>query len=145
MSGSIQTRRRVAVGAVLAVLAAALLLILTNGSGGHRFTIVVPQAASLVSGSDLDAPGKTIGSVTSVEPIEGGHAAKVSMKIDEDNYWPLTTDTRAEIRLGGTVSFSNRYVFITPSPNDSGTPIADGGELPSQNVTVPVESDELTA
>src|SRR5262245_61248367 len=145
MGGAVNTRGRVAIGAAVIAAGLALYLVLGGGSG-HRFTTVVPSAGSLVPGSQVKGPGGTIGKVDEVSVVDGGHAAKLTLEIDDANYWPLAKDTRLEIRLGGTVSFSNRYVFLTPGQaTGAGNQIPDGGQLASSNVTVPVEPDTFTS
>jgi phospholipid/cholesterol/gamma-HCH transport system substrate-binding protein len=144
MAGGIETRRRVAVGALLAVLVAVIYLVFINNGGGHRFSTEVPAAVNLVGGSDLRSAAENIGKVTDVEPIDGGRAARIDMEIDDDDYWPLASDTTLNIRYGGTVSFSNRYIRVDPGENTD-DPIPDGGELSPANVTSPVEVDTLVS
>ncbi|WP_372787863.1 MlaD family protein [Paraconexibacter sp.] len=127
--------------AALALFAVVLLVILTGGEG-RRVSFVVPAATNLLTGNAVESPGGKIGVVADIEPVDRGRAARVTMRIDDDKVWPLRRDARLEIRQGGTVSFSNRYVLVRQGTS-SAPEIRDGGELPPSNVTVPVEVDTV--
>lgn len=133
------------VRAVLAVVAgiALLVVVLATGSSSRTFTAVVPAANDIMRGTAIKAGGSTaIGSVTALDPIDGGRAARITMKIDDRAYWPLPRDSRLEVRLGGTVSTINRYILLTRG-KDRAHPLANGDALPAGAVKVPVEIDRL--
>jgi phospholipid/cholesterol/gamma-HCH transport system substrate-binding protein len=130
--------------AVIALIGAsvAVLLVARGGGESHEFSVVVPAASSLVAGNKINAGGHDIGKITSVDPVDGGRKARLGLTIHEDAYWPLPADSRLEVRVGGTVSFSNRYLLLERGDASDGV-VADGGELSPANVRIPVELDEL--
>lgn len=135
------TRRLTVVAIALAVLA--ILVLTTRGEGDDRsFSVVVPAAANVVPGNKISAGGKPIGIVTGIDPVARGRAARLHLRIDDTSYWPVAQDSKLEIRQGGTVSFVNRYVLLTPGRRASGDVPADG-ELPPGNVKIPVELDTV--
>jgi ABC-type transporter Mla subunit MlaD len=48
------------------------------------------------------------------------------------------------LRWGGTVSYANRYISLAPGPA-GGPALADGGDFPTKDFTVPLEFDKLIA
>jgi ABC-type transporter Mla subunit MlaD len=53
----------------------------------------------------------------------------------------LRRSTHVEIRLGGTASYSNRYLLLTAGK--TGPFVPDGGALPAANIHIPYEVDTL--
>lgn len=136
-------RARLVALAALAAGAVALLLVLRGSDGGdQRFSAVVPAAHNLLVGQRINAGGKNVGEVTDIDPVDGGRRARIGMRITDDRYWPLPRDSRIELRFGGTVSYSNRYLLLTRGERRH-QPLPEGGELPRGNVKVPVEIDEM--
>lgn len=135
------TARRLAVAMlVLAALAVAILLAIPASQ--PTFSVVVPAATNLVTGNRVtDASNNNIGGITGIDPVDGGRRARLTIEIKEDRYWPMKASSKLEIRYGGTVSFSNRYIRVTQG--SEGPNLRDGGELAAENVDVPVEIDEL--
>jgi virulence factor Mce-like protein len=128
----------VPVGLVLALVA------LVAGSGDkntHALSVVVADATNASSGQFVRAGGSDVGQITSVEPVAGGRKVRVEMELD-DKVWPLPQGSRMNLRWGGTASFDNRYIALTPGPRGN-PPIRDGAELPKGDFTVPVELDTL--
>jgi ABC-type transporter Mla subunit MlaD len=135
------TRRLVTLGTLIAACAVAVAIGLGSGTN-HDFTTVVPAAANLVTGNAVTAGASKIGKVTGIEPVDGGRAARIKMQIDDARYWPVPRDSRLEIRFGGTVSFSSRYLLLTPGSR-GGDAIPAGGELATARVKLPVEIDDV--
>jgi ABC-type transporter Mla subunit MlaD len=137
------SNRPIALVALL-VGAAVLLVVLLNsgGSNGRTFYAVVPAAEDVLRGSEINAGGHAVGSVNKVTPIDGGRAAKIKMRISDEDYWPLARDSRLEIRYGGTVSFSNRYLLLTRG-KDRAHLLGNGDTLPEGAVKTPVEVDQF--
>lgn len=127
---------------MLAALVAAATLMAggRDGSTNHRLYVVVPEAASLSVGQEVREAGQAIGRIDSLHLTRGGHAARIGLVIDDDA-WPLRRGTRVGLRLGGTVSFLNRYVAVTRGT--SGPALPDGAEVPADRVSLPVEYDTV--
>lgn len=128
--------------AALAITGLLVLITVIGSDSGRTVSFVVPAATNLVEGNRVEAAAGEVGVVSGIEPVDRGRAARVTMRIDDDAVWPLRRDTRAEVRQGGTVSFSNRYILLTPG-SGSAPAIQDGGELPPANVRIPVEVDTV--
>jgi ABC-type transporter Mla subunit MlaD len=60
----------------------------------------------------------------------------------EDRAWPLPQGSTFELRWGGTISFSNRYLALHRGAG-GGAPMPEGADVPTRDVTVPVEFDDL--
>ena len=131
----------VVLGLVVAIVA---VVVATGGLGGssRQHTVVADFAAAtnLVPGANVTAGGETVGQVGSVDLVNG--VAAVTLDLSQNSLWPLRQGTRAEIRWGGTVSYSNRYVELFPGPA-SNPPLADGARLPTADTVTPVEFDRL--
>jgi ABC-type transporter Mla subunit MlaD len=140
MSGT--ARRRAIIGVELLVVAViAGLVISGSGGSGHRVFVTVPDATAAVTGQMIRAAGVVAGSVGSIQSVDGGHAARVQLNID-DSAWPLPAGTTMQLRWGGTVSYANGYVELTRGP-DGGSVIPDGGTVPAQDFHVPTQFDTL--
>jgi phospholipid/cholesterol/gamma-HCH transport system substrate-binding protein len=140
---------RSALGAVAILVLGAFGIALFTGpirfetSDGHRLVAVVPEAANVLAGQELKAGGGKIGRIERLEAVEGGRRAKLTLRV-EDRAWPLPQGTRFTIRWGGTASFSNRHVLVTPGPAGN-PPLADGATIPARDFVAPVEVDQLLA
>jgi virulence factor Mce-like protein len=121
-----------------------VVVVLVVGSGGsekHELHVVVGDATNTAVGQYVRAGGSEVGQISSIDAIDGGRRVRVGMKLD-DKVWPLPKGSRMELRWGGTASFDNRYIALTPGPRGN-PPIQDGALLPAADFTVPVELDTL--
>ncbi|MCK9249445.1 MAG: hypothetical protein M0P31_10795 [Solirubrobacteraceae bacterium] len=138
--------RRLVTAVVGVVAVVVLAVVVTSGSDptGHRLSATVTEATNVIAGQEVRAGGKVIGVVDDLEPIDRGHRAKVTLRITEDDAWPLPRGTKFSVRWGGTASFYNRYVRVERG-EDGGPVLADGATIPAGDFTVPVEVDQLLA
>ncbi|MCW3011206.1 MAG: hypothetical protein JWO90_1610 [Solirubrobacterales bacterium] len=113
----------------------------TTGADLHRVGLTVPDATNVVPGQFVRAGGEDVGRVASIEPVDRGRKVRVELDI-EDAAWPLRKGAKLELRFGGTASFVNRYIALTPGP-ESAEPYADGATIPASRWTSPVEFDSL--
>jgi phospholipid/cholesterol/gamma-HCH transport system substrate-binding protein len=145
MRGGSQSRIVARRGALLALAAGVIALIVvlsTGGSGtGHQLTLVVPNATDVVTGQYVKDAGVNVGTVQSITAVNGGHDAKLVLSVN-DAAWPLTKGTTMQLHWGGTVSFVNRYVEITRGPATN-PPMATNGVFPAAAFSTPVEFDSL--
>lgn len=106
---------------------------------GYRFHVQFPEAAQLAKEADVRISGVNVGKVKEKLPDRRNGLTDVTIELD-DEYAPIGRDTRAILRqktlLGET------YVELTPGDRGGGE-LADGGELPSGNVSPTVELDEI--
>lgn len=134
--------RWVAVAALVAgVIALIAVLATSSQTAGHDLTVTVPDATNVLPGQYIKDAGVNVGAVDGITAVDGGHAAKLTLRLD-DSVWPLPRGTTFQLRWGGTVSFVNRYIEMTRGRPDA-PPIATDGVLPPRDFNVPVEFDSL--
>ena len=106
---------------------------------GYRFTVHMPEAATLAEEADVRMAGVNVGKVKSKELDKGGARTIVEVELDEA-YAPIPKDTHAILRqktlLGET------YLELAPG-NKSGGMLDDGGRLANSQVEPTVELDEI--
>src|SRR5260370_42336363 len=101
--------------AYLGLAAGGVLLAALELSGSSpTVTVFVPEATGLVTSQRISDGAQDIGDVSAITPVDSGRAARLTLEITNPALWPLRSSTHVEIRLGGTVSFSNRYLLLTP-------------------------------
>lgn len=130
--------RIVAVVALLAVGVAVALLARGSG-GGHRVTVVVPDAAGVRAGFEVRAAGRPVGEVEKVE-LTRDRQARVVLAI-EDEGWPIHGDGRMSVRWGGTAKFSDRYIAL--DRGSRGRAVPEDGTFPRSRFSAPVEFDDV--
>ena len=81
--------------------------------------------------------GQPIGTVDDVTLTDSGQA-EVTISVDE----PLHEGTTAAIRATSLSGIANRYVSITPGP-DNAAELEDGATLSGEKTTSPVDLDQL--
>ncbi len=130
------------VGALVAVgVVVGLVVGLSGSGGGHDVYVTVPEATGVLSGQKVRSAGAPVGSVSSIEPVHGGHAARLKLHIDDDA-WPLTKGTTMDLRWSGTIDEYNRYIELKRGPAGSSM-VSDGGSFPARAFHVPVEYGQL--
>jgi phospholipid/cholesterol/gamma-HCH transport system substrate-binding protein len=106
---------------------------------GYRFTVHMPEAATLAEEADVRMAGVNVGKVKTKELDKGGARTIVEVQLDE-RYAPIPKDTRAILRqktlLGET------YLELAPGNKSSGL-LDDGGRLPNAHVEKTTELDEI--
>ena len=146
------TKQTPSIGRIVAMVAFtlsvfAILIFLWLAFGGtvplkpesYRFTVRMPEAATLVEEADVRMAGVNIGKVKSKELDKGGARTIVEVQIDAE-YAPIPKDAHAILRqktlLGET------YLELTPGHKSAGT-LEDGGELANSQVEPTTELDEI--
>jgi phospholipid/cholesterol/gamma-HCH transport system substrate-binding protein len=106
---------------------------------GYRFTVHMPEAATLAEEADVRMAGVNVGKVKSKELDKGGARTIVEVQLD-DAYAPIPKDTHAILRqktlLGET------YLELAPG-NQSAGMLDDGGRLANAQVEPTTELDEI--
>lgn len=135
--------RILATAAVLAAVAVVAVIVLGGDDDrGHLLSATVPEAANVIEGQEVRAGGKVIGTVDGMTAVDRGRAARVVLRITDEDVWPLPRGTTFTVRWGGTATFYNRHVLVKPGPRGAGV-LADGGTIPKGDFRVPVEFDQL--
>jgi phospholipid/cholesterol/gamma-HCH transport system substrate-binding protein len=128
---------RVASGGALLVGLVLVLVVLFGGSSGHTYHLMFQNGGQLVSGNQVLVAGQPIGSVDSVK-LTNDAQAEVTISTDK----PLHEGTTAVIRATSLSGIANRYVSITPGP-DNAAELDDGATLSGERTTSPVDLDQL--
>ena len=106
---------------------------------GYRFHTSFAEAGQLALEADVRISGVPVGKVKTITPDKQTGRADVEIQL-QSRYAPLPSDAKAILRqktlLGET------YVELTPG-DPNAEPIAEGGELPSTQVSDTVELDEI--
>jgi phospholipid/cholesterol/gamma-HCH transport system substrate-binding protein len=106
---------------------------------GYRFTVHMPEAATLAEEADVRIAGVNVGKVKSKELDKGGARTVVEVQLD-NQYAPIPNDTHAILRqktlLGET------YLELAPGNRSSGM-LDDGGRLKNSQVEDTTELDEI--
>jgi phospholipid/cholesterol/gamma-HCH transport system substrate-binding protein len=130
--------------AVLALVVAAVLVavLLRGGGDTTAYKFRFQNAGQLVQGNEVKVGGRTIGTVDDIR-LTDGNLAEIAVSIDEE-FAPLRRGTRGTIRANSLSGQANRYLQITPGPNNA-PPMRDGQVLEASETTSIVDLDQLFA
>ncbi len=139
----------VLIGAVTVLVIAVAVFLSYNANSGLPFVpsyeikAVVPDAAELVPGNDVNVGGARVGQVTEVQAAlqRNVPVAILTMKLEKP-LDPLPTDTKLLIRQRSNVGL--KYVELRPG-RDRTPGIPPGGTLPLRNATLPVDLDDVVS
>ncbi|HEV2874909.1 MAG TPA: MlaD family protein [Thermoleophilaceae bacterium] len=131
--------RVIAVAALVVAVALAAMAMFGDGET-YRVKAVFQNAGQLVNGNEVRVGGQPIGRIADID-LDATAQAVVTMEI-EDDLAPLHGGTRAVIRATSLSGIANRYVSIHPGP-DSAREIPDGGSIPADRTSAPVDIDVL--
>ncbi|MDP9228219.1 MAG: MlaD family protein [Actinomycetota bacterium] len=129
--------RGAAVAALALVTAAVAFILLTGGGGGTTYKLLFETGGQLVSGNEVLIGGNPVGSVKEVGLTDNGEA-EVVIEVDE----PLHDGSSAVIRSTSLSGVANRYISITPGP-DNAPELEDGQLITQVDTTTPVDLDQL--
>jgi phospholipid/cholesterol/gamma-HCH transport system substrate-binding protein len=138
--GTIGAARVLTVAAIaLAVLAAATLLF--SSGGGYEVKFKILNASQLVRGNQVKVGGIPVGSLEDISLAPDGEA-EMKVSIDDGSLTPLHQGSRIEVRSSSLSGIANRYLALTPGPNNL-PKIPNGGEIPASDATPEVDLDEV--
>jgi phospholipid/cholesterol/gamma-HCH transport system substrate-binding protein len=131
--------RLFATGALVlaAVVVGALLL---RGSDVTEYELTFQNAGQLVKGDDVQIGGRRVGNVKDIA-LTNDNQARIKIEL-EDGFAPLHKGTTAIVRSTSLSGIANRYIALTPGPDNSPR-IPDGGALTAEATTAPVDLDQL--
>ena len=121
---------------MLVAFAVVIVLLFGNGSG-YGYTLLFQTGGQLVPGNEVLVAGQRVGSVESIDLTDDNQAA-VEVNMDS----PLREGTTAVIRQTSLSGVANRYVSLTPGPNNS-PEIKPGTTITGEDTTTPVDIDQL--
>jgi phospholipid/cholesterol/gamma-HCH transport system substrate-binding protein len=137
VSSGRQWLARVISGGALLAGFVLVLVVLFGGSSGRKYHLLFENGGQLVSGNQVLVAGQPIGKVDDVALTDDGQA-EVTISVDET----LHEGTTALIRATSLSGIANRYVSITPGPNNA-PELGDGATLAGEKTTSPVDLDQL--
>ena len=131
---------RVIAGGALAAVVLIVLLLVLGGGAGSSYKLEFADAGQLVRGDQVQVGGVPVGSITGIE-LTKDDKALITVHI-ESSLAPLHEGTKAEVRVPSLSSVANRYIALSPGPNNRPA-LAAGAKLPA-SVTKPVtDLDQL--
>jgi phospholipid/cholesterol/gamma-HCH transport system substrate-binding protein len=133
------TARIVAVAAIAAVVAIVLVLLLA-GNGSATYYLIFPEAGQLVRGDQVQVGGVPVGSIKNIALLHD-YDVRITINV-ESSLAPLHAGTTAEIRVPSLSSVANRYIALTPGPNNRPA-LPSGSTLPITSTHGVVDLDQL--
>jgi phospholipid/cholesterol/gamma-HCH transport system substrate-binding protein len=133
------TVRAAAAGALLLVAAIVLLLAL-GGSGGATYHLIFANAGQLVRGDQVQVGGVPVGQVKEIQLLPD-YRVRITIHVDS-SLVPLHQGTTAEVRVPSLSSVANRYIALSPGPNNAAK-LRAGATLPTSATRETVDLDQL--
>ena len=133
------TTRILAVGAIAAVVAIVLVLLLAGG-GSATYQLIFPEAGQLVRGDQVQVGGVPVGSIKQITLLHN-YNVRITINV-ESSLAPLHKGTTAEIRVPSLSSVANRYIALSPGPNNNPS-LPSGSTLPITSTHGVVDLDQL--
>jgi phospholipid/cholesterol/gamma-HCH transport system substrate-binding protein len=138
-ASSPRVTRPLAAGAlVLVVLIVAYLLF--AGGGGTTYKLLFAEANQLVRGDQVQVGGVPVGSIKDIV-LTKEDKALITIRVDS-SLTPLHEGTTAQVRVPSLTSVANRYIALTPGPNNKPA-LAAGTTLPTTATHGVVDLDQL--
>ena len=131
--------RPLAIGA-LAIVLLVVAYIVFAGGGGATYKLEFQEADQLVRGDQVQVGGVPVGSVTNLE-LTHDFKAIVTIHVDS-SLTPLHAGTTAQVRVPSLSSVANRYVALSPGPNNAPS-LASGTRLPASLTKDVTDLDQL--
>src|SRR6202035_2959662 len=107
--------RIAAVGAFAAVIVILFVLVLA-GNKSATYQLIFPEAGQLVRGDQVQVGGVPVGSIKDITLLSN-YDVRITINV-ESSLAPLHQGTTAEIRVPSLSSVANRYIALTPGPNN---------------------------
>jgi phospholipid/cholesterol/gamma-HCH transport system substrate-binding protein len=123
---------------VVAVIAVAVLMF--GSGGGTEYTVHLQTANQLVKGNEVKVGGLPVGKITDIA-LAKDNQADIKITVNDD-FAPLHAGTTALVRVTSLPSVANRYIALTPGPNNA-PKLDDGGVIEVDNTTNAVDLDQL--
>jgi phospholipid/cholesterol/gamma-HCH transport system substrate-binding protein len=120
------------------VVAVVLVVVLLFGDDdGHEYELLFETGGQLVPGNEVLVGGRPVGTIDEIALTEDGQA-RVKITTDE----PLHDGTTAVIRSTSLSGIANRYISLSPGPNNA-EEVPEGGTIATDRTTSPVDLDQL--
>jgi len=127
------------VGAIGLVVVIVALLVLSSPSGSD-YQILFDEANQLVRGDQVQVGGVAVGSIKNIV-LTHDDKALITIHVDS-SLTPLHEGTTAQVRVPSLTSVANRYIALTPGPNNERA-LEAGATLPTTVTHGVVDLDQL--
>jgi phospholipid/cholesterol/gamma-HCH transport system substrate-binding protein len=131
--------RMLAVGGLTAVVLILVLLVFAGG-GGAEYQLVFNDAGQLVKGDQVQVGGVPVGTIKNIV-LTHDFKARVTIQVNS-SLVPLHQGTSAQIRVPSLSGVANRYIALTPGPNNLPS-FAAGSTLPTSATHGVTDIDQL--
>jgi phospholipid/cholesterol/gamma-HCH transport system substrate-binding protein len=123
---------------VVAVIAVAVLMF--GSGGGTEYTVHLQSANQLVQGNEVKVGGLPVGKIEEIS-LAKDNQAEIRITVN-DEFAPLHEGTTAVVRVTSLPSVANRYIALTPGPNNA-PELPEGGAIELDETTNAVDLDQL--
>jgi phospholipid/cholesterol/gamma-HCH transport system substrate-binding protein len=131
--------RAAALGALI-VAVVVVAVVMLRGNGASTYKLRFQNAGQLVKDDDVQIGGRRVGSVRAID-LTNDNQAEITIQVD-DGFTPLHEGTTAGIRATSLSGIANRYITLTPGPNNR-RELPDGATLGTDKTTSIVDLDQL--
>ncbi|MCL2768538.1 MAG: MlaD family protein [Solirubrobacterales bacterium] len=128
-----------AIGGLGLVIAIVALLLLTRKSGAE-YHLLFSDSGSLVRGDEVQVGGVPVGTIKNIT-LNREYKALVTIQV-EGALVPLHEGTTAQIRVPSLASIANRYIALSPGPNNLPA-LKNGATLQGAALQSTVDLDQL--
>jgi phospholipid/cholesterol/gamma-HCH transport system substrate-binding protein len=125
-----------ALGAVVLIIA----YLVFAGASGTNYYLVFEEAGQLVRGDQVQVGGVPVGSITNIE-LTPDFNARVTIHVGP-SLTPLHEGTVAQVRVPSLTTVANRYIALSPGPNNRPA-LSAGATLPASATREVVDLDQL--
>ncbi|MEA2124879.1 MAG: phospholipid/cholesterol/gamma-HCH transport system substrate-binding protein, partial [Solirubrobacteraceae bacterium] len=115
-------------------------LVFMGGSKKHEYSLLFENAGQLVKGDDVQVGGRRVGTIKTIK-LTGDNQARVGVVVQEP-IAPLHEGTQAIIRATSLSGVANRYISLTPGPQNE-PKLDDKAELGHDTTTTIIDLDQL--
>ena len=129
--------RVVALAALIVAFILVVYVLFFAGGDGRIYHLLFQNGGQLVPGNQVLVAGQPIGGVDSIS-LTNDSQADVTVSMDV----PLREGTVAVIRTTSLSGVANRYISITPAPNNA-KELPSGSTLHGESTVAPVDLDQL--
>jgi phospholipid/cholesterol/gamma-HCH transport system substrate-binding protein len=138
-SSSPARARPLAAGALALVILVIAYLVFSSG-GGANYQLLFNEANQLVKGDQVQVGGVPVGSIKNIV-LTHDYKALITIHVDS-SLTPLHEGTTAQVRVPSLTSVANRYIALSPGPNNRPA-LAAGATLPTVATHGVVDLDQL--
>jgi phospholipid/cholesterol/gamma-HCH transport system substrate-binding protein len=124
----------------LALVVLIVAYIVFAGGGGATYKLEFTEADQLVRGDQVQVGGVPVGSITNIE-LTHDFKALVTIHVDS-SLTPLHEGTTAQVRVPSLSSVANRYIALSPGPNNKPA-LAANVRLPASVTGEVTDLDQL--